>query len=79
MSDEDGSKPLNQSEPVIMTFAMSLEEWARVSASLKMLVGMAEEVAKSRGEEPPEGIQTIIATATQFSRMVFDEVGRLSK
>lgn len=79
MADNDGSKPLDQSEPVIMTFAMSLEEWAMVSASLKMMVELSEEIDQKRGHSRPEKVAQTMAASSQFARMIFDEVRRLNK
>jgi len=75
---EDGSERL-PGEPVILTLAFSMEEWAILSASLMSVKIRAEEAEKVRGVTMPDDIKRMMDVGQQFMRMVKDEMKRLGQ
>lgn len=63
-------------DPVILSFAMSVEEWARVSAALQAAAIMARERVTEVGQPMPEEVEQLVGTVDMFTRMVHDEMYR---
>ena len=66
-------------EPVLMTFAFTLEEWAKISAALMAFKVMANEREKQSGMPKPEEVADILNTTAALTRMIREEVERYSK
>lgn len=75
MADNDGSEPLSD-EPIIMSFAMSVEEWAMVAASLTLMGQYTTALEKASGNIMPDKVRGTVEAGGRFARMIEDEVGR---
>lgn len=63
-------------QPVILSFALSVEEWARVSAALQAADILVEQRSVEIGVKPPVEVTAMQDTIKTFARMVNDEMHR---
>lgn len=76
--NNEGSERLS-GDPVILTFALSKEEWAKVAAALTFLVEQADLITKLTGTPKPDTVQDIMDAATMFTRLIHDEMNRTGR
>lgn len=63
--------------PVILSFAMTTREWAKLAASLNTMQLMANTLAQISGKPKPDEVEEILEAGTRFSGMIQDEFDRM--